>query len=151
MCGAWAETPGFDDFHGLSLWGVDGSPLRVPDSEENFEYFGKPGGRGGKGDAGYPQARIVWLMNLRNRLLADVRFGPYSTNEQRLAADLWQAVPDGLLGRRARPAENPGTVPHISPAVTPHPQEKASFSRQTSVGEPAPRQNRGTFTTEVVG
>lgn len=97
VAGAWAETPGLSDYHGLSLWGVDGSHLRLQDSDENFEHFGKPGGRSGSADAGYPQARIVWLMNLRNRLLTDARFGVWSVGEQSLAKELWKSVPENSL------------------------------------------------------
>ena len=78
VCSTWSETPGLGAYRGLSLWGVDGSHLRVQDSDENFEHFGMPGGRGGSNDAGYPQLRISALMNLSNRLLADASVGPWS-------------------------------------------------------------------------
>lgn len=93
----WSETPGLGDYQELSLWGVDGSTLRVADSDENFEYFGKPGGRAGKNDAGYPQLRLVALMNLSNRLLADARFGPWLKSENELAKELWEEIPDDSL------------------------------------------------------
>jgi hypothetical protein len=67
---AWADTDGAPKFHGLEVFGIDGSHLRVADSDANFAHFGKPGGRGGKSDAGYPQARIAVLLN------SDVANGP---------------------------------------------------------------------------
>lgn len=94
---AWCDTPGMSNYRGLSLHALDGSTVRVADTESNFEYFGKPGGRGGANDAGYPQLRMVCLMNLRNRLLEDMRFGPYSTSEHTLASELWEVVPDRSL------------------------------------------------------
>ncbi|MBM4369986.1 MAG: IS4 family transposase [Deltaproteobacteria bacterium] len=94
---AWACSPGLSGYRGLALFGVDGSHLRVPDSDDNFEHFGKPGGRGGSGDAGYPQLRLCALMSLDTRLLVDARFGPWSTGEQDLATELWPAVPDKSL------------------------------------------------------
>ena len=97
VCSTWSETPGLGGYRGLSLWGVDGSHLRVQDSDENFEHFGMPGGRGGSNDAGYPQLRISALLNLSNRLLADASVGPWSTSEYDLASELWDSIPDDSL------------------------------------------------------
>jgi hypothetical protein len=94
---AWSCSPGLGGYRGLALFGVDGTHLRVPDSEENYEHFGKPGGRGGSGDAGYPQLRLCALMNLDTRLLVDARFGPWSCGEQELATELWPSLPDKSL------------------------------------------------------
>jgi hypothetical protein len=94
---AWAETPGLGGYRGVSVWGVDGTHLRVQDSDENFAHFGKPGGRGGPGDAGYPQLRLACLLNLSNRLLRAARFGPWARSEQDLATELWPSLPDNSL------------------------------------------------------
>ena len=91
---AWAHTPGGEDYRGLSLYGIDGSHIRVPDSDANWEHFGKPGGRNGPDDAAYPQVRVAWLMNLRNRMLVDAEFGPWATSEHTLAEELWSVIPD---------------------------------------------------------
>lgn len=93
----WSATPGLGDYHGLSVWGVDGTHARVQDSDQNFAHFGKPGGRAGPNDAGYPQLRVVALMNLSNRLLADARAGSWSKSEHELARELWESVPDDSL------------------------------------------------------
>lgn len=93
----WSSTPGLGGYRDLSLWGVDGTHLRVPDSDENFEHFGKPGGRAGSNDAGYPQTRLVALMNLSNRLLSGAAIGPWSKSEHTLAAELWERIPDSSL------------------------------------------------------
>lgn len=94
---AWSCSPGLGTYRGLALFGVDGTHLRVPDSDDNYEYFGKPGGRGGSGDAGYPQLRLCALMSLDTRLIVDARFGPWSRSEQDLATELWPALPDSSL------------------------------------------------------
>ena len=43
----WADEPGVGEWRGLTLYGVDGTHLRVQDTDDNYETFGKPGGRGG--------------------------------------------------------------------------------------------------------
>ena len=93
----WACSPGLGGYKGLSLFGVDGTHLRVPDSDANFEHFGKPGGRGGPGDAGYPQLRLCTLMSLDTRLLVAARFGPFVRSEQDLATELWPSLVDHSL------------------------------------------------------
>jgi hypothetical protein len=83
-------------WRGLSLFGVDGTTLRLPDSDENRAHFGSQD-TGGRGISGYPLARVVALMALRSHLLAAVRFGPYDTSERSYAMDLWSSVPDSAL------------------------------------------------------
>lgn len=94
---AWGETGGLGGYHGLSLYGVDGTHLRVQDSDANFEHFGKPGGRNGGGDAGYPQLRLVGLMNLSNRLLTAAEAGPWSQGEHTLVKPLTREISDHSL------------------------------------------------------
>jgi hypothetical protein len=62
-------------WRGLSLYGVDGTTLRIPDIEENRKEFGAPSSR--RAQAGYPQVRLVALMALRSHLIAPAVFGPY--------------------------------------------------------------------------
>jgi IS4 transposase len=94
----WANaSPGHAPWRGLTLHAVDGTCLRVWDSDENLERFGKPGGRGGASDAGYPQVRLACLMNLQTRMLQHAAFGPYRTSEKALARELWDKLPDQSL------------------------------------------------------
>jgi len=95
--GEWSTADGLGDWKGLSLHGVDGTCMRVQDSDANFDHFGKPGGRGGSNDAGYPQFRLAALMNLGTRILEAAAFGPFATSEQDLAEELWARVPDNSL------------------------------------------------------
>lgn len=92
----WAHRSAAEhDWRGLSLYGGDGTTLRVPDSKENREYFGGP--TSGRGESGYPMLRLVGLMALRSHLLAAAAFGPYEVGECTLASELWRHLPDDSL------------------------------------------------------
>lgn len=96
---AWAMAAADEhQWRGLSLYGIDGTTLRIPDTDENREVFGLPGSS--RGQASYPQARLVALMALRSHLIAGVAFGPYSgkkTGEHSLAQQLWPQLPERSL------------------------------------------------------
>lgn len=79
----------------LSLFALDGTTLRVADSDENREHFGLA--TGCRGDSGYPLVRLVALMAARSHLLVASNFGPYSVSEQALAQKLWSQIPDDSL------------------------------------------------------
>lgn len=87
-------TKSADDhrFHGLSVYGVDGTSLRVADSASNRTYFG--GTKGSRGPSAYPLVRIVALMALRSHVLVAARLGPYAKSESAYARELWDSVPD---------------------------------------------------------
>ncbi len=92
----WAhESARRHAWRGLSLYGVDGSTLRVADSAENRGHFG--GSSGTRGESGYPLVRVATLMALRSHLMASVEFGPYADSEIVLASALWEEVPDDSL------------------------------------------------------
>jgi len=79
-------------WRGLAVYGVDGTTMRIPDTEDNEIVFGRP--HSGRSAGAYPQLRLVALMVLRAHLLADLVPGSYSTGEQTLARDLWKRLPD---------------------------------------------------------
>ncbi len=85
-----------DRWRGLALYAVDGMTLRVPDSEENRDFFGLASG-GHRGTSGYPLVRMAGLMALRSHVLAAASFGPYSNGEHWYAEDLWPCVPANSL------------------------------------------------------
>lgn len=89
------ESAREEEWRSLALYGVDGSTLRVADSEENRARFGGPSGE--RGESGYPIVRIATLMALRSHIFAAAEFGPYSDSEIVLSASLWRAVPDNAL------------------------------------------------------
>ena len=82
-------------WRGLAVFGVDGSTLRLPDTEENEAAFGRPGSS--RGRAAYPQMHLVALMVLRSHLLASVVAGRYTDSELKLAEPLWDGLPDSSL------------------------------------------------------
>jgi Insertion element 4 transposase N-terminal/Transposase DDE domain len=79
------------EWRGLALYGVDGSTVRVPDSQANRDYFGGP--TGARGVSGYPIARMVTLMALRSHLIVAAAFGPYG-DERPYCDSLWSKLPD---------------------------------------------------------
>jgi hypothetical protein len=99
----WAHrSADADRWRGLALYGVDGTTLRVADSQENRDHFGgQDSGRhdGGREErqSGYPLMKLVVVMALRSHLLAAAVFGPYATDERSYAASLWNSVPDRSL------------------------------------------------------
>lgn len=82
-------------WRGLAVYGVDGSRLRIPDTPDNDQTFGRP--KSGRGRAGYPQVRIVALMVLRSHVLAGLVVGACAEGEVTLAASLWPQLPAASL------------------------------------------------------
>jgi hypothetical protein len=93
---AWAHA-GADRcrWRELSVFGVDGTTFRVPDSPENRTHFGAPHYQGGEGS--YPQMRVVTVMAVRTHVIADAAIGPYSDGEPTLAKGLWASIPDNSV------------------------------------------------------
>jgi hypothetical protein len=93
----WAhESAARHAWRGLTLYGVDGTSLRIPDSNNNREYFGAPP-CSKEQQSGYPVVRMVALMALRSHLLVQASFGPYHNSEHAYAKNLWSHVPDNSL------------------------------------------------------
>jgi len=99
-------------WRGLSVYGVDGSALRVADTPENEQAFGRPGSS--RGTAAYPQLRLVALMVLRSHLLAGVSLGPWSNSELTLAEPLWARLPDRSLTILDRGFLSYGLLHHLA-------------------------------------
>lgn len=94
----WAErSADANRWRGLSLYGWDGSTMRVPDSAENRKKFGGQKNGAGRGESGYPQVRVVAMMALRSHILSAFRMAPYSTGEITLARELWHEMPENSL------------------------------------------------------
>jgi len=93
---AWGhQSAARDRWRGLALYGIDGSTLLVPDSQENLGYFGKSNSR--RGASAFPLLRLAALMALRSHIAVNVAFGPYARGELYYAAELWSALPDDSL------------------------------------------------------
>jgi len=63
------------DFHGLTSTAFDGVTVTMPDTEDNKKQFGIPSGKRGPG--GYPQLRMLSLLIVPIRQIADIAYGPY--------------------------------------------------------------------------
>jgi hypothetical protein len=82
-------------WRGLSVYAVDGSTLRVADSEENRTHFGISNSQ--RGASGYPLVRMAALMAVRTHLLAAVAFAPYASSEMEICESIWSQVPNDSL------------------------------------------------------
>lgn len=93
----WAhESADAHRWHGLRVYGIDGSSLRVPNSDENRERFGGHSPRGIP--SGYPMVCIAVLMALRSHLLAAASFGRYEgVHEIEYAKPLVDSIPESSL------------------------------------------------------
>lgn len=77
-------------WHDLALYALDGSTLRVADSEENRKHFGLADGRS---ESGYPLVRLAALIAARSHLIVAAAFGPYRNSEHSYAEGLWSHIP----------------------------------------------------------
>lgn len=84
------------EWRGLTLYGVDGTTARIPDSPDNRGFFGSQSAGEKKGLSGYPLARIVTLMALRSHLVVAAAIGPYA-DERPMAVTLWPKLPSNSL------------------------------------------------------
>jgi len=92
----WAhQSARTHSWHGLALYGADGTTLRVPDSPANAAHFGYA--RSVRGESAYPMVRGVGLMALRSHLLAAVALAAYETSEIAYAVNLGSSVPADSL------------------------------------------------------
>jgi hypothetical protein len=91
---AWtADVASRERWHGLAVYGLDGTTLRVPDTPDNVTAFGRPPSPDGAG-AGYPHVRLVALLSLRHHLVAAAAVGAPRIGELALARGVWDALPE---------------------------------------------------------
>jgi len=93
FCRSYIE---FDTWYGLTTYGIDGSTLNVPDSQENCQEFGLASS-GNRGESGYPKVRLVGLMRLGSHRLVSLKIGSYAESEVSLAEDLFDLIEDNSL------------------------------------------------------
>lgn len=82
-------------WRGLALYALDGTCLRLPDSEANRAHYGALSGR--RGEGAYPQTRMVVLMATRAHLIEAAEFGSCGTDERVLAQKLLPSVAERSL------------------------------------------------------
>jgi len=94
---AWsAQDAERHGWKGLSLWAMDGTTFRAPDSAENRAHFGAQAYASGK-VASYPQVRAVSVTALPTHLVCDIAFGQYAQNEMLYAKTLVERIADHSL------------------------------------------------------
>lgn len=92
-----ARSAAANRWRGFSLYGLDGTTLRVADTPQNRTAFGGQKAGSGRGESGYPQVRVVAAMALRSHILSVFRFADYHTGEVTLARDAWNELPEDSL------------------------------------------------------
>lgn len=85
--GAW--------FRGLRVMAIDGLVLDVPDTPDNDKEFGRSGND--KAPSPLPQVRLVAVGECGTHGIVDAAFGPVTTGEQTLAAELIARFVAGML------------------------------------------------------
>jgi hypothetical protein len=88
MTGSWLA--------GRRLVAIDGACLDVADTAENAEFFGRPGVNKGE-QAGFPQARLVGLVECGTHALFAAEIGKYSDSEATLTEPLLAQLQPGML------------------------------------------------------
>lgn len=84
-------------WRGMSVYAMDGTSFRVPDSAENRETFGGHRARGGTHSA-YPMVRMASLMIVSSHVLVGASFGAYEgTQELQFARPLLEKIPKNSL------------------------------------------------------
>ena len=88
-----ATSGGF--FRRWRLVAVDGTVLDVADTPDNCSAFGHPGSA--RGEAAFPQLRLVGLAECATHAIFGLAIGPCSTGERALARELFASLSDGML------------------------------------------------------
>jgi len=80
------------------LTAIDGTTFDLPDTASNVEAFGRPP-RSGRGElnVGYPQIRLVGLVECGTHIVFDAAIGPLRTGEHTLAREVFRSVGPGML------------------------------------------------------
>ena len=80
----------------LVAW--DGTTFDLPDTQSNVDTFGRPP-RSGRGEAkvGYPQIRLVGLVECGTHVVFEAATGPLRTSEITLAQQLFGSLQPGML------------------------------------------------------
>jgi hypothetical protein len=78
-------------WRGRRVLALDGTSLRVPDTQANREWFGLH--RAGHGESAYPLLRLCLLVEVGTRRVLDAVCAPFDVGEPTLARDLLGALP----------------------------------------------------------
>ena len=85
-------------YGGWRLVAVDGTTFDLPDTKANVDVFGRPP-RSGRGElnVGYPQIRMVGLVECGTHVVFDAAIGPLRTGEHTLARKVFASLGAGML------------------------------------------------------
>ena len=89
-----ADTPGAYLF-GLRLMAIDGTEETLADTPANVHAFGRH--TSGRGEAGYPQLKAVYLEEVGAHAVVDAGFWPIHTGERKGGYRLLRSVEGGML------------------------------------------------------
>jgi hypothetical protein len=89
-----ADTPGAFLF-GLRLMAIDGTDETLADTPANVRTFGRH--TSGRGEAGYPQLKAVYLEEVGAHAVVDAGFWPIHTGERKGGYRLLRSVGKGML------------------------------------------------------
>jgi hypothetical protein len=92
LAGKWLKSAWFHTWRVVSL---DGTTLRVLDTDANQERFGRPSSQ--RGTTAYPQVRLVGLLENGTRILFAAATGAYRTAENVLAREVVSRLGPGML------------------------------------------------------
>jgi hypothetical protein len=94
----WAHQSAHEhQWRGMSVFAIDGTTFRVPDSKENREEFGGQHARNATQSA-YPMVRMASLMVVSSHILLGASFGRYEgTQELQFARPLLAKLPERSL------------------------------------------------------
>jgi hypothetical protein len=82
-------------YKGMLVVEFDGLTMKVDDSEENRDYFGKPGAS--RGEAAYPQMRAVLMGSVTHHFVLHGALAPFCVGEVPLAQGLLAYLEPGSL------------------------------------------------------
>ena len=91
---ATPQTPGAF-LGGLRLMAFDGITLDLPDTPENEHIFGRPGCS--RGHTAYPQARLIWLVEVGTHILCDALVRPWRSGEDSPVRQMLRSIGPGML------------------------------------------------------
>jgi hypothetical protein len=85
-------------FRHWRLTAIDGTTFDLPDTKANVAAFGRPPRSGrGEQDVGYPQIRVVGLVECGTHVVFDAAVGPLRTGEHALAREVFASLRPGML------------------------------------------------------
>ena len=76
---------------------IDGTMLDLPDTPENARAFGRPTTDRGAQHGAFPQARLIWLVEVGTHMLCDLVIRPYRGGEPPAARRLFRSITAGML------------------------------------------------------